>query len=164
MKVKMFGEKSVSAVLYLMFVLLLGFLVVMIFRELYLYFNGDYSSINIEGLPLPLILMNLYALLPKAILFFLLIMIFKSFKSDIIFTNRTLTYLNIFTVFCLCFPIIKALIDYSLIDNELFPTDTVLIDIVNTLLPNLLLGVFAAFITAIFKKGFHLKTENDLTI
>ena len=166
MRINMFGKKSLSAVLYWLFVLCFGILIILTFKELYLYINGNYSTIKIEGLPLPLVLMNLSVILPKAISFFLLIMIFKSFKSDIIFTKKTLTYLNIFTVFSLCMPIIKALFDYFLSNSEieLFPTNMVTIDIINIMVSSLLLGIFAAFIAAIFKRGFHLKTENDLTI
>ena len=161
---KMFGKKSLSAALYWLFVLCFIILILSIIEALYSYVNGNYSAINYEGTPI--IVNQLFLFLPKTISFFLLIMIFKSFKSDVIFTGKTLIYLNIFTVFSLCMPIVYALFNYFSLKPEIdfFLINMVTMDIINTLFPSLMLGVFAAFITAIFNRGFHLKKESDLTI
>ena len=159
---KTFGKKSLSETLYWLFVLCFIGLVILIFREMYVFaFTDNYYIENYFNLPISII--SLSNFLPKAIFFYLLIMIFKSFKTDLIFTNKTLLYLNVFTVFSLCLPIVRALFNYFSLNTDvdpfLFYTETI-----NSMIPELMLGVFAAYITAIFKRGLHLKTENDLTI
>ena len=54
-------------------------------------------------------------------------------------------------------PVLYALLNY-------FTLNTEIMSVANIMFPNLMLGVFAAFIAAIFKKGIHLREENDLTI
>jgi uncharacterized membrane protein len=161
---KMFGKKSLSEALYWLFVLCFIILIISIVRVFCSYADGDYSIINYEGSPI--ILNSLFLIIPKTVSFLLLVMIFKSFKSDVIFTAKTLTYLNLFTVFSLCMPIVGVLFNYLSFKSEIdfFSINEITLDILNTMFSGFLIGIFTAYITAIFKKGFHLKQENDLTI
>ena len=109
---KTFGKKSLSETLYWLFVLCFIGLVILIFRELYVFAFTDNYYIENYYFNLPISIISLSNFLPKAIFFYLLIMIFKSFKSDIIFTKKTFLYLNIFAFFSLCMPIISALFNY----------------------------------------------------
>ena len=161
---RVFGSKSVSVILYWIFVSCFALMVLFTVLTLYSYFQGDYSLDNYTGTPI--ILNSMFEILPKAVSFLLLIFIFKSFKSNTIFNSNTLWFLNAFAVFSLGMPIIKALFNYYNFKSEIdfFSINEVTLDILSTMFSGLLIGVFAAYIAAIFKRGFHLKEENDLTI
>ncbi len=161
---KIFGKKSLSTILYWVFaVSLILSLIVLILNSYQFMFTDFHLSIEYKGTS-P-IFHELFYGIQKIILFYLLMMIFKSFKSDRMFTSKTAVYLRVFAIFSLCTPIISAVIQYSsIIDVDSYLVGIAKYDILNSMLLSLIIGVFATYISAIFKKGFHLKQENDLTI
>ncbi|MEY8020634.1 DUF2975 domain-containing protein [Muriicola sp. SD30] len=97
------------------------------------------------------------AMLFFSVFFYLLSNILKTFKAEKLFTQKAIKQLNYFAILNLIIgPIIYFLIHF-IMDKSNFN------DVYNLLL-SLLLGVFVLFIRAIFKKGYIVQHEQDLTI
>tara|TARA_R110002050_G_scaffold94765_1_gene197066 strand:+ start:48519 stop:48974 length:456 start_codon:yes stop_codon:yes gene_type:complete len=147
-KIKMFGRYSVSSVFFLLsvicFLVVAGFFVGTMFLDLLKAFTGLKSLTSI-----------ILFYFPKVIFFYLLILIFRSFKSEKIFTKETINYLHFFTVvnFIMALLIIISINFENSWGEDIIP-----------IFPFIILGVFSAFIAAIFKQGFQIQQENDLTI
>ncbi|SEK88123.1 Protein of unknown function [Aquimarina amphilecti] len=111
--------------------------------------KGDYNPIAFIGVFCFLILYSTF--------FLVLSLIFKTFSAEKLFTEVAIKYLRWFTILNLILPVAYAVIGI-LINNKIVFDD---------ITPGLLhmgLGVFAAFIATIFKLGFTLQEENELTI
>ena len=80
------------------------------------------------------------------------------FKADKLFTSKAIKVLNQFAILNLVIgPIVYLTIHFIIMNKSNFS------DIYNLFL-SLLLGVFVLFIVAVFKKGYNVQSENDLTI
>jgi hypothetical protein len=156
MKLKMFGKKSVSSFLFWLFVMCLVFLFVN-----FLLFLPD--LVQNDNFP---VLINIIPLIGGLIILFPLTLIFNSFRKNVIFTIQSIKYLNLFAL-CNIFVIpINILAAYSLaeISGQPLVNDNVLLSLIQVFGLNILLAIFALFIAAIFKQGFQVQQENDLTI
>ena len=92
------------------------------------------------------------------IFFYMLSNILKTFKAEKLFTSKAIKQLNYFAVLNLIVgPILYLLIHFVIMDKSSFS------DIYNLFL-SLILGVFVLFIIAVFKRGYKVQNENDLTI
>jgi len=89
--------------------------------------------------------------------FYILSLIFKTFSAEKLFTEEAIKYLKWFTILNLSLPVIYIIVGVVL-DTNIKPED---------IIPGLLhvaLGIFSAFIATIFRLGFTLQEENELTI
>lgn len=105
---------------------------------------------------------NIIATITLAMLFFfvffyLLSNILKTFKADKLFTKKAIKQLNYFAFLNLVIGPALYFLIYFIMEKSNFN------DVYNLLL-SLLLGVFVLFIRAIFKKGYIVQHEQDLTI
>ncbi|MAU26448.1 MAG: hypothetical protein CMH48_04580 [Muricauda sp.] len=92
------------------------------------------------------------------VFFYVLSLIFKSFKSEKLFTEKVVKSLNRFAILNLVvFPALYIIIHFVVMKKSGYN------DIHNLIL-SLILGVFILFIAAIFKRGLKVQNENDLTI
>ncbi|AXT57025.1 DUF2975 domain-containing protein [Aquimarina sp. MMG015] len=172
MELKMFGKKSLSTVLfYSTRLIMMGYGAFLLFLivslvsnnfiitesdELQIYIpfttsmiKGGYNTITFIGVFCFLILYSAF--------FLVLSLIFKTFSAEKLFTEEAIKYLRWFTILNLILPIAYVIIGI-LISNKI---------VFNDITPGLLhlgLGIFAAFIATIFKLGFTLQEENELTI
>ncbi|MGC6429816.1 MAG: hypothetical protein ACON5F_02115 [Jejuia sp.] len=148
---KVFGKKSLSTILYWVFLVCSLLYTFFLLANAYLFLFTDLSQkLNSNG---PQLIFQVLPLdLQKVILFYLLTVIFKSFKSDVVFTSKTARHLKIFAVFCICFPFITATIQYFSINNKqaFLTVAAEKYDIMNFMVLNLIIGVFALYISAIF--------------
>jgi predicted membrane channel-forming protein YqfA (hemolysin III family) len=93
-----------------------------------------------------------------AVFFYLLSTIFKTFKAPKLFTDRAIKQLNYFALLNLiAAPLLFLTIDFFIMQKQQIG------NILNYLL-TFLLGIFLLFIVAIFKQGYQVQNENDLTI
>ncbi|NNC34205.1 MAG: DUF2975 domain-containing protein [Croceitalea sp.] len=93
-----------------------------------------------------------------AIFFYLLSNILKTFKAEKLFSEKAINQLNYFAILNLIVgPSLYIIIHFFIMKHPSFSN-------IYNLLLSLLLGVFVLFIRAVFKKGFHVQNENDLTI
>ncbi|MDH7446109.1 DUF2975 domain-containing protein [Aquimarina sp. 2201CG14-23] len=172
MNLKMFGKRSFSTVLfYATRFIIIGYGLFLLFIIISLISNnfiitetnhlqihipftnsvikGDYSVHTFIGILCFLVFYTSF--------FFLLSLIFKTFSAEKLFTEEAIKYLRWFTILNLILPVAYAVAGI-LINNRITLDDIV---------PGLLhigLGIFAAFIATIFKLGFTLQEENELTI
>lgn len=148
MKIKMFGKKSVSAVLFWLVILcLLGVLILTInyFPRL---LQKESSLLLLSLQPL----INYFALLiPLALLFY-------TFQRKTLFTRQSMRYLYLFAwcnLFAAVYNFYVALSFFEMGFLEAFFLHS---------FSNLVLMMFALFAAAVFQQGFHIQTENDLTV
>ncbi|WP_416242064.1 DUF2975 domain-containing protein [Arenibacter sp. GZD-96] len=112
--------------------------------------HGDYQF-NV-------ILTVLIVLFFGAIFFYILSNIFKALGARIIFNKKSITNLHFFTILNLVVaPIVYLLIHFPIMEKTDYK------DIHNLIL-HLIFGVIALFLTQIFKNGYKIQMENDLTI
>lgn len=170
---KMFGPKSLSVYLFFLSRLLaLGTAVLLIFILLSLVtgnfklFDGRFA-IAIPLLPETFIKGNYEVnilvtisiiFLFYIIFFYLLSMIFKTFKAEILFTKTAIKQLNYFALLNLiAVPFFYVLIRFIIMHKQTYRNPA-------AVLLHMLLGIFILFIIAVFKRGFTVQSENDLTI
>lgn len=153
-KIKMFGKRSVSTLLFWLGFLYLVFISIIVISFIPELLQNDYNHIVIRIMPL----IALLALLIP------LILIFNSFRKDIVFTKQTIKYLSLFAI-CnvLIIPcnVITAISLNEITGVYFFNEWVYLFDVFGL---NILLAIFTFFITTIFKRGFLIQQENDLTI
>ncbi|MFS4468804.1 DUF2975 domain-containing protein [Maribacter sp. 2210JD10-5] len=90
--------------------------------------------------------------------FWVLSNIFKELSKKVIFNRKSIKNLKYFTALNLIVgPILYVLIHYPIMQKTDFR------DIHNLIL-HLIFGMIAFFLTYIFKKGYSVQSENDLTI
>lgn len=93
-----------------------------------------------------------------SVFFYMLSNIFKIFKASKLFTNKAIKQLNYFAFINLVVaPILFLTIDFFIMEKPQIG------NIYNYLL-TFLLGIFLLFIAAVFKHGYKVQSENDLTI
>lgn len=175
-KLKMFGSYSISSFLYwlfkVLFIILIAFLAFFIISTLIgnykeaiinsvthyyykAYFNETVFNVRMDTKG---IISFVFPFLKNGLLFYLLVLIFKSLKKEqLIFTKDSIKYLRLFAIFNICMPFI-----YSLLDILMF-NEWVYLNILPSM-PNVFIGLFTLFVLAIFKQGFQVQQENDLTI
>lgn len=169
---KIFGPKSLSSCLYSIFrtisILILLFLVYVDVAFLTGNFtnpNGRYkmdipfTGTYIHGdYQFNVILTISIILFFATIFFFILSNIFKALSTPVIFNQKAIFNLKLFTIINLIVgPILYFIIHFPIMQKTDFR------DIHNLIL-HLIFGVVALFITHILKKGYHVQEENDLTI
>jgi hypothetical protein len=148
MKIKMFGKKSVSALLFWIVVIcLVGVLGLTInYIPKLLDLNRSLALLNLQPL-----LNYLLLLIPLALLFY-------TFQRKTLFSKQSIKYLNVFAVCNLvaaAYNLYAALSFFEMGFLEAFFLHS---------FSNLVLMVFALILAAVFKEGFTIQTENDLTI
>ena len=114
------------------------------------YIKGFYDVRIITTIALTLIFYILF--------FYFLSIIFKTFKAETLFTKTAIRQLNNFALYNLIGSPLAFILIHILIMKHTNLRD------LPTYLLHLLLGVFIFFIVAIFKKGYKVQSENDLTI
>jgi hypothetical protein len=169
---KMFGPKSLSYYLfYLSRIAAIGSLALIIYILGSLAIGNYEIADNQFQIALPLLpetfIRGFYesniittitlAMLFFAVFFYLLSNILKTFKADVLFTEKAIKQLNYFAVLNLLAGPALYFIIYIIMDKSGFGD-------AHNLLLSLLLGVFVLFIRAIFKKGYLVQHEQDLTI
>ncbi|MFD2563307.1 DUF2975 domain-containing protein [Aquimarina rubra] len=172
MRLKMFGKKSLSTVLFYCTRLIIfgyGFFLLFIITSL-LFKNFSITDGNKFQITIPFtssvikgeydvttFIAILCFFIFYAVFFFLLSMIFKTFSGEKLFTEKAIKNLKWFTILNLILPVIY------IVAGILIKKTIALDDIIPGLL-HVGLGIFAAFIATIFKMGFTLQEENELTI
>ncbi|WAC00848.1 DUF2975 domain-containing protein [Lacinutrix neustonica] len=147
-KLKMFGKHSVSALFFWLsivcFLLSVIFFVGTFFSDLLKAFTALNSISKIS-----------FFFIPKIVFFYMLILIFRAFKTEKIFTKRTVIYLYLFAGinFLMVLVILLSLKFEGYWAQDIVP-----------IFPLIVLGVFGLFIAAIFKQGFQIQKDNELTI
>jgi len=170
---KLFGPKSISSYsFYCSRIAAVGSIVLAIFIllsfafENYSIVDGQFqiaipffSELYIKGLyAKTMILSIILIILFIGGFFYVLSLIFKSFKSEKLFTHNAIRHLNLFAVLnLLVFPILYMGIHFMIIKNSNFGS-------IHNFFLSIVLGIFALFIAAIFKRGLSVQKENDLTI
>ncbi|NER17114.1 DUF2975 domain-containing protein [Spongiivirga citrea] len=169
---KMFGKNSISKLLYYVtmavvigYGVFIGFVAFALITNRFeltddnrfkikILFVDSYVMGALDGKTIVVLLLFLaYYLL----YFLLLLRILKAFKSDALFTNSIIKRLDWFTYFNLLFPVATFI-------GVLIMGDGKLNDEVVYGMFHILIAIFSGFISAIFKQGFQLQQENDLTI
>ncbi len=145
---KMFGKYSVSSLFFWLSILCFISITILFIATLY-------SNLLKAFTGLSSIVQIFFFFIPKLIFFYLLILIFRTFKSDKIFTKKAVNYLHLFTA-------ANFMISLLILLSTKF--DINWIQEIVPLFPFAILGVFSAFLAAIFKQGFQLQQENNLTI
>ncbi len=97
------------------------------------------------------------AMLFFAVFFYLLSNILKIFKAEKLFTQKAIKQLNHFAILNLLIGPALYFIIYFIMNKTGFGD-------AHNLILSLLLGVFVLFIREVFKKGYNVQNENDLTI
>lgn len=168
---KMFGKKSVSIVLfYASRIIAISLLLVVVF-VLFSWLTGQ-TKIDQEGvfrLKIPFSnsvisgmndLVTLMAIMGTFLFYsafvYLLSLVFKTFTVEPLFRQQAIKYLGYFTIMNMISPL-GYIILMIIVHRGGFE------DIAIVLL-HLTLGLFAAFISAIFKQGVVLQEEQNLTI
>jgi len=90
--------------------------------------------------------------------FYFLSIIFKTFKAETLFTIAAIRQLNNFALYNLIGSPFAFILIHIFIMKHPNLRD------IPTYLLHLLLGVFILFIVTVFKKGYKVQSENDLTI
>lgn len=147
MKLKMFGKKSISSVLFWVFLMLLILVIISAINYIP-YLIEDKNT---------LIMLNIMPLISSLALLIPLVLLFNAFKREVLFTKQCVKYLYLFaiTVFLATVFICYTMVFFLSMDY---------IEVFSLSIVNILLIIFALFIAAIFKQGFHIQQENDLTI
>lgn len=93
-----------------------------------------------------------------SVFFYMLSNILKTFKAKKLFTDKAIKQLNYFAFLNLVAgTILYFIIHFAIMQKSDFR------DIHNLIL-NIILGVFVLFVASVFKNGFQVQNENDLTI
>lgn len=169
---KMFGEKSLSVYLfYITRVISIGFGVFLLFFVISLAlgmheFDNNrfvidipFTNSSIGGLYKANIIATIsITLFLYSLFFYLISLIFQTFKADILFTKSAIKRLNYFVAFNLLgTPLFYAIIHFGIMKHTTYRD-------LPTYILHILLGVFVLFIIAVFKRGFQVQSENNLTI
>lgn len=148
MKIKMFGKKSVSALLF-------WFVILFLFAVLVQSINVVPRLVKMES---SLLWVSLQPLIGYLSLLIPLALLFYNFQKRTIFTQQSIKYLYVFAVCNLvaaAYNFYVALSFFEMGFLEAFFLHS---------FSNLVLIIFALFLAAVFQQGFQIQTENDLTI
>lgn len=170
---KMFGPKSLSHYLFyagrlatLGSLMLISFILISLITNNYEMANNQFqiaipffSETYIKGFYRPNIIITItLSMLFLSVFFFTLSNIFKTFKAPKLFTKRAIKQLNYFAFLNLVVaPLLLLTIDFFIMEKQQIG------NVFNYLL-TFILGVFLLFISVVFKQGFQVQNENDLTI
>ncbi len=169
---KMFGKKSVSTVLFFItraiviccFVFILFLTFSFLSDDLITVSNGEFNiklpltDSFIKGQYDSNVIISIFtSFIFYGFFFYVLSLVFKVFKQNPIFSNKAISYLSLFTS-------VNILACLVLIGINFFVLNEVLLESMVYGMMHIILAIFVAFITAIFKQGFQLQQENDLTI
>lgn len=114
------------------------------------FIRADYQYPHIVTITLTMLFFSTF--------FYLLSNIFKTFKAATVFSHKAIKTLNYFAFLNLIVaPMLFLTIDFFIMQKQQIG------NIFNYLL-TFILGVFLLFIIAIFKQGYKVQSENDLTI
>ncbi|WP_299249286.1 hypothetical protein [uncultured Lacinutrix sp.] len=147
MKLKMFGEKSISAVLFWVFALLLLLVIISAVNYIPDLIEDENSLIALNIAPL---ISYLALLIP-------LVLLFYAFKKKVLFTKQSIKYLHLFALTNFLATIFNWFTMVSFLDMEY-------VEVFSLSFPNILLITFAIFLATIFKQGSQIQQENELTI
>lgn len=169
---KMFGSKSFSEILFYLFrivsITLLTFVLYIDYAFLTDRFTQNQGRYHMN-IPLTgtfihgdykfnVILTISLGLFFGALFFFVLSNIFKALKQQVIFNKKAIYSLKVFTILNLIVgPILYLLIHFPIMQKTDYR------DIHNLIL-HLIFGMIAFFLFHIFRKGYRVQLENDLTI
>lgn len=171
---KMFGKKSISRFLFFVSRVLTFCSLAMLLYIVIAWFSGmleldgegrftlslPFSNSVIKGIYSSFTLLSILSVfLYYTAFIFLLSMLFQTFSSEPLFTNNALRYLKYFTVLNIACPLLFLLILLLFFANGRLAIEDITISTLH-----MLMGLFAAFISAIFKQGVVLQEENNLTI
>ncbi len=169
---KIFGPQSFSSYLYYFFRIVAALILSLLIYIDLAFITGNFTNTNgryhmdipftgtyIQGdYQLNVILTVSLVLFYFSLFFFILSNIFKALSRSIIFNERTILHLRLFTILNLIIgPILYLLIHFPIMKKSNF-TD------IHNLILHLIFGVVALFITHIVKRGYRVQSENDLTI
>lgn len=170
---KMFGPKSLSYYLfYVSRLASIGSLFLITYILISLAFENYDTVENQFQIPFPpftetyikgfyqtnIIITITLAMLFFTLFFYMLSNILKIFKAEKLFTAKAVKQLNLFAILNLIVgPVLYGLIHFLIMKKSNYA------DIQNLFL-SLVLGVFVLFTAAVFKHGFQVQNENDLTI
>ena len=169
---KIFGPKSLSSFCFYSFrtistslLIFLGYIVFAFNANRFTVTNGRFNmkipltESSIKGnYQFSDILTISIILIFGVLLFYILSNIFKALKEVVIFNEDIIRNLKFFTILNLIIgPILYFLIHYPIMNKTDFR------DIHNLILL-VIFGVISLFLTNIFKKGYTVQSENDLTI
>lgn len=170
--IKTFGSKSISSLLYF-----LSGIGTFIFGAIFLFISTSVllgnMTVNAENqfsIRIPLTdsffkginATNTFAAILGFMLFYglfflILTFLFKVFKQRMIFSDVAIKRLRWFAILNILFPPLYVILGY-------WETDSIqLADVMPPVLHNII-GIFSLFLMAIFKQGFEIQNENDLTI
>jgi hypothetical protein len=174
--IKTFGKNSLSTVLYwifkLWFVLLVSYLGFYLISVILGYYKVvAFSGVTTYRFDVPFseydwllrmdakgIISFLFPFIKNGFLFFLLMLIFKEFrKEQPLFTKKIIEYLKTFAIINISLPLVYVLFDVLMFNQLVFLN-------IRGALPNLIIGLVTLFVIAVFKQGFQIQQENDLTI
>ncbi len=144
----MFGKNSVSTLLFWTTCAIFIFCFCLYFDTIFS-ISGYIISTNLAT--------TILTATPILILLYLLILIFKCFKSNKMFTSKIINYLNIFAIVNLFMPLIPVIFYLIIYEKVLWKKSI-------EAFPFIIIAIFSFFLAAIFKQGFQIQQENDLTI
>lgn len=169
---KVFGPNSLSKYLFYMFrAVSIGLLLFILYIDLsFLLGNAEiingryYISLPIIGIiakgdyQTNVIITITLGLLYGSIFFYVLSNIFKAFASKTVFTESAIRYLKYFSILNLVVgPLLYIVTHFFIMQHSGYR------GIHNPIL-NIIFGVTALFVVHIFKKGYAIQSDNDLTI
>ncbi|WAC00847.1 DUF2975 domain-containing protein [Lacinutrix neustonica] len=147
MKLKMFGKRSLSTLLFYVVLLCLLFVVFIFFQFIPDLLFKDDIPVLLNILPM---LGYLGFLIPLGLLL-------NTFRKEKIFTSKAVKYLNIFAVLNLVIPAFNVLVSILIYDFEFM-------EVAPGLPLHIMLVIFSLFLASVFKQGFQIQQENELTI
>ncbi|MEW7278775.1 DUF2975 domain-containing protein [Aquimarina sp. 2201CG1-2-11] len=172
MKLKIFGKKSLSQLLfYITRLTTIGYSIFLLFIS-YAFVSDNFIGVSNGqfqiGIPLTdsaikggydsstigsIIVFFIFYIL----FFYILSMVFRTFREEVLFTELAIKYLTYFAIINLFFPfvygVLQSIILYKIDFNDL-----------SIAFLHIILGVFSMFIITIFKQGVQLQEETELTI
>ena len=169
---RMFGPKSFASVAYYLFrIISIGLLLFVLYIDYAFLTNNFHLNEGRYKMDIPFIgtlihgdyqfnvILTITIVLFFSVCFFYVISnIFKALKEESIFNKKAIFNLQIFTVLNLIIgPILYVIIHFPIMNKTDFR------DIHNLIL-HIIFGVIALFISNIIQKGYHVQSENDLTI
>ncbi len=172
MKLKIFGNKSLSQLLfYVVRITTIGYLISLLFIVFSLIshismtvsdqqfqikipmtdfvIKGNYDLRTMIAITVFFIFYTVF--------FYVLSMVLKTFKEEILFTKTAIKYLMYFTILNLFFPVLYGILQV-IISKRIDFND------LSIAFLHIILGIFSMFIIAIFKQGVQLQEETELTI
>lgn len=172
-EMKIFGPKSLSYYLFYLSrfatigsLLLILFILISLSTENFEMVNGQFQ-INLPLIPntkikgynqTDIITTITLLMLFSSVFFYMLSNILKTFKALKLFTHKAVKQLNYFALLNLVVgPILYFIIQFAIMQKSDYRN-------IHNLVLSIILGVFVLFVASVFKHGFQVQKENDLTI